>query len=222
MANNAPRRPPNPYRRLKLSAQKRREAYDRLLQCHTKLSPEEAELLGAVFGDIFDAHYTAVWNRLRRRCRLLEDAQDLAQETFATLYSYLLAHGFRNDLRRTSLAITRGILLNYLRGRRRSPISLGLPTSSAERPHSLGAVERAAVAMAVLRRVLEQLSPDEIEVLDLVILSDLTFAEAAKVLEIPAGTVKTRARAVRLTIVAALKEVGAEGAKGSSSAGSVA
>jgi RNA polymerase sigma-70 factor, ECF subfamily len=134
---------------------------------------------------------------------LSPEAEDLLQEVFLTLHRYLLEEGFVADLPGRLRSLTKGLVLNHMRARRRSPLSIGLPSSRSEKPRSQADVERALHFQQVAQRLFSQLSPEHQEVIDKVILKGLPLAEAAAVLEMPEGTLKSRLMAAKRALLAA-------------------
>ncbi|MEV4509462.1 RNA polymerase sigma factor [Dactylosporangium sp. NPDC049525] len=168
--------------------------------------PQDADLLAlAAAGDraAFEAFYRrhAVWLTLRLRYRCADDAliDDVVQETFLELWhggaaryraegdvaGWLWRIGSRrliDALRRRSSGHRLGRLLARLRGR---------DEPSAEE-QVLHGVEHGDLAGALAR-----LSPELRAVIQATVLDGLTTAEAAVLLGIPPGTVKTRAMRAR-------------------------
>ena len=120
------------------SEAERRERLTRLVLCRSKLSPDEAALLRDVFPKIVAAHYDQVWNLLLRCGLDSHEAEDLLQEVFLALHRYLLEKGFVDNLPGMLHSFTRGQFLNHVRTRRRSPLSIGVPSSRSEKPKSQG------------------------------------------------------------------------------------
>ena len=83
------------------------------------------------------------------------------------------------------------------------PALIGLPSSRSEKPRSQADVERALHFQQLAQRILSQLSPEHQEVIDKVILKGLTLTEAAAVLEMPEGTLKSRFMAAKRALLAA-------------------
>ncbi|WP_327008316.1 RNA polymerase sigma factor [Dactylosporangium sp. NBC_01737] len=168
--------------------------------------PEDADLLAlAAAGDraAFEAFYRrhAVWLTLRLRYRCADAAlvDDVVQETFLELWhggaaryraegdvaGWLWRIGSRrlvDALRRTGARHRLGRVLARLRGR---------DEPSAEE-QVLRGVEHGDLAGALAR-----LSPELRAVIQATVLDGLTTAEAAVLLGIPPGTVKTRAMRAR-------------------------
>lgn len=169
----------------------------------SKLSPDEAALLREVFPEIVAAHHDQVWNFLRKRGLDSHEAEDLLQEVFLTLHHYILDTGFVAPLPATLHTITQKKFSNHVHARQRSLISIGLPSSGSEKPMSQPDVERALHFQELAQRIFSQISPEHQEVIDKVILKGLTHTEAAEVLGIPEGTLKSRLIAAKRALLAA-------------------
>jgi RNA polymerase sigma-70 factor, ECF subfamily len=155
---------------------------------------DEAEILGAVAGGderAVEALYDAFADRLYGfGLRLLGDAglaEELVQETFVRLW---------REARRFDSARGNAKTFIYTMARRlaidiyRRPSSRRLELAPEE--HAPGHAEQ-VVNTVVVGEALASISPDHREVLELLHFQQLTQTEAAVVLEIPLGTVKTRA-----------------------------
>ena len=201
MKQNDRKSPRNPAKRAKTPDPDHQKKLVRLLTCRSKLNAEDAALLRDVFPDIFDAHYDHVWNRLRKRGLDSQDAEDLLQEAFLTLHSHILDHGFPDSIRRMLLKITKGKLLNHVRAGRRTPLSLGLPSSRSEKPRSAD-LDRVLDLRELALRILPQLSPQHLDVIDKVVMNGLSYGEAADVLGISENTLKTRLLAAKRALLA--------------------
>ncbi len=146
-----------------------------------------------VFRLIFRAHYAPLWGRLRRRGLRREDAEDLVLATLDAAFHEICAAGFQESLRAQLNRILKGRLLNFIRDKKRSPLSAGLP-SSGSTPPAPGSLDFArAHDSAVLEEELRAVLSDKLfEVVDLVLLHEVDPAEAAAILGIAEGTVHSR------------------------------
>ena len=93
--------------------------------------------------------------------------------------------------------------MNHVRAQKRSPFSIGLPSSGSEKPRSQPDVERTLHVQEVARRIFSHLSPEHQEVIDKVVLKGLTHTDAAAVLGMPEGTLKSRLIAAKRALLAA-------------------
>lgn len=165
----------------------------------------DAELLAAVadgdpeaFGLLYDLHAPWLLVRLRRRAADPDLADQVVQDTFLVVWRDAGRFGGRGevgawiwgiairrllDLQRTAAAQGR---LARLLGRRRVP-----DAASAEEQALITFEQRDVV------RALNRLAPELQAVLQATVLDGLSTREAAELLGIPAGTVKTRAMRAR-------------------------
>lgn len=169
---------------------------------------EEARLIGlsrkgdlCAFGHLVDAHQPAVRAFLRRLTGNTVDADDLAQDAFARTWEVLHRFDGASSLR----TFICGVAFHYWRRARRSTMRrqvregayADLADTEAE-PHA-----RAAQRLA-LRRAMDELPEDQRAVLALCLGQDFTHAEAAEVLKLPLGTVKSHVTRGRARLQAAL------------------
>lgn len=163
-------------------------------------SRDDAELLAAVAGGdlaamrlLYDRHAPWLSARLTRRCNSPEAVADVLQDTFVVLWKG--AERWRGDGEVAAwlwgIAIRR--LMSRLRGRREALVlpleevaAAGSPEPSVEERVLLD-VEYGDLGTALMK-----LSPEMRAVVQATLLDGLTTREAARLLGIPANTVKTR------------------------------
>jgi RNA polymerase sigma-70 factor, ECF subfamily len=181
---------------------------------HT-IDAAEAELMSLVAAGDSGAPLRRLYHNYERRLygfgyRLLGEpglAEELVQETWVRLWQS--APRFdpdRGTVRAFLFTIARRVAVDLLR--RPSSRSLGVEHEDA------GAVEAAAdqVLLAVtVRDAMESLTPAHREVLELVYDEDLKLADIAERLDVPLGTVKTRAHHALKGLRRALEERGWDG-----------
>jgi len=97
--------------------------------------------------------------------------------------------------------------LKHLRATRRAPVSLELPSSGSEKPRSSLDVERVLELRELARQLVDRLSPEHRSVIDKVILNGLSHGDAAAVLDLPEGTVKSRMMAAKQELLALAKRL---------------
>lgn len=164
----------------------------------TALSESEVELFRAVYREIVEVHYDRVWRVLRRGGVPDAALDDLVQDVFATFYYQVVEAGFPDSIGRKLHANAEGKALNQRRRAKRDPTSLGLPSSTSERPaRSAPEIERAMDYARVARRLLPALSPEHREVVQAVILGEQSHEEAAEALGIKRPTLTMRLMAAR-------------------------
>ncbi len=153
------------------------------------------------FGRLVDAHQPAVRAFLRRLVGSYADADDLAQEAFARTWEVLSRYDGRAGLR----SFICGVAFQYWRRRRRADgrrlardgAYAALEDQHADAPRNTP--ERLA-----LRRAMDDLPPEQRAVLALCLGQDFTHQEAAAVLQLPLGTVKSHIARGRARLHAAL------------------
>jgi RNA polymerase sigma-70 factor, ECF subfamily len=162
--------------------------------------PEPAVLRAAMAGDLdaferlvrgYQAH---IWRFLRHLLGDAALAEDVTQETFLRLYQRLPSFAGRSAFSTWVFRVARNAGLDALRAaRRRERLLEALPPPvPAPSPHAR--VEaKAAVA---------SLSPKLREALLLVEVFGFTYREAAEVLAVPEGTVKSRVFQARVRLTA--------------------
>ena len=168
----------------------------------SRLSTEEAALLRELFPDILAAHYEQVWDYLRRRVPSRDDAEELFQEVFLTLHTFIVEHGFPDTLPGMLNAIAKGKLSNYIQAQNRIAPSVALPSSGSEKPRSALDLDRAIDLREFAQQIFSQLSPEHREVVQVVILNGVSHGEAAEVLGLTEGQLKGRLVAAKRALLA--------------------
>jgi RNA polymerase sigma-70 factor, ECF subfamily len=147
------------------------------------------------FEQIVRLHQQSVWRYLRRLLGDPAAAEDVAQETFLRVYRRLPTYAFRSRFSTWVFQIARNAGLDELRSRARAE-----RTRRAVRPAAPSADGPAA--RVELDAALASLPVDQREALLLVEVLGLRYAEAAVVLAVPVGTVKSRVFGARVRLVA--------------------
>jgi RNA polymerase sigma factor (sigma-70 family) len=176
---------------------------------------EEARLIGlarggdfAAFATLVDKHQAAVRAFLRRLTGNYADADDLAQEAFARTWEVLYRFDGTSSLR----TFICGVAFQYWRRARRSQSRReARETAYADLSDTQTdeAPERAAQRLA-LRRAMEELPGDQRAALALCLGQEFTHAEAAEILGLPLGTVKSHVTRGKARLQAALGVAGAD------------
>jgi RNA polymerase sigma-70 factor (ECF subfamily) len=150
---------------------------------------------------LVDAHQSAVRAFLRRLVGNAADADDISQEAFARAWEVLDRYDGRSSLR----TFICGVAFHYWRRARRS--AARRRTREDAYAELEDAETRADPRMAqklALRRAMDQLPPDQRAALALCLGQDFTHQEAADVLNLPLGTVKSHISRGRVRLQAAL------------------
>jgi RNA polymerase sigma-70 factor (ECF subfamily) len=162
--------------------------------------PDPAVVRAAMAGDLaaferlvrsYQAH---VWRFLRHLLGDAALAEDVTQETFLRLYQRLPSFAWRSKFSTWVFRVARNAGIDALRAaRRRDRLLEALaPPAPAPSPHA-----RAEVLAAVA-----SLSPKLREALLLVEVFGFSYREAAEVLRVPDGTVKSRVFQARVRLAA--------------------
>lgn len=173
----------------------------------------DGELLAAVaegdraaLHELHDRHAPWVLSRLRRRCADPDVAAEAVQDTFVAVWKAAARWDGRGEPAAWIWGIAIRRLIGVLRKRdrwspvaeaNRSPHDSELVVAAEEQV--LAGIEHGGLAAAMA-----DLSPELRAVLQATVLDGLTTREAAHLLGIPAGTVKTRAMRARTQLRGAL------------------
>jgi RNA polymerase sigma-70 factor (ECF subfamily) len=135
--------------------------------------------------------------RLRRYALALtgnrEAADDLTQDTLERAWRKRALWQSGTDLRAWLFTVMHNVFVNGLRSARATE-SLDDEGHAAEAVHGLqaGSAAEGGIVLSELRTALAALAPEQREVVLLVGLEQMSYAEAATVLEVPIGTVMSR------------------------------
>jgi len=137
--------------------------------------------------DIARRHYDAVYRFCARRVGI-DRAADVAQDTFLTAQKVF--HKFRGESNLTTwlFGIAHNECRRVSRKLRCEPVLLEIDPES----HSDSGSENAIVDRHAVNQVLSKLSAEHREVVILHEIEGLTYEEAASILCVPVGTVKSR------------------------------
>jgi len=146
------------------------------------------------FEQIVRQHQQSVWRYLRRLLGDPTAAEDVAQETFLRVYRRLPSFAFRARFSTWVFQIARNAGLDELRRRARAD---RVVRSAQALPAT---VDGPAVARVEIDAALATLPVDQREALLLVEVLGIRYAEAATVLGVPVGTVKSRVFGARVRL----------------------
>jgi len=153
------------------------------------------------FGKLVDAHQTAVRAFLRRLVGNYADADDLAQDAFARTWEVLDRFDGSSALR----TFICGVAFQYWRRQRRSSSRRQAREDAyAELADTQSEPPARAAARLALRKAMDDLPEDQRAALALCLGQDFTHAEAAGVLGLPLGTVKSHVTRGRARLQAAM------------------
>ncbi|MBF0367996.1 MAG: sigma-70 family RNA polymerase sigma factor [Magnetococcales bacterium] len=154
---------------------------------------------------------TRVFRFISRQIHTPQDAEDLTQETFLEAHRRF-AH-FRGESRFSTwvLGIARNMVRNHINrspGYRYNQIPTDEMAEIADSEKGPEEQAQAAARLQALKEGLGKLTPDLREALTLVSLEGMNYDEAAQVIGIPMGTLKTRIFRARSALRKALKQSG--------------
>jgi RNA polymerase sigma-70 factor, ECF subfamily len=164
----------------------------------------------AALTDLFHRHSDAVYNFAFRRTSSWSAAEEVVQATFTTLWRRARAGSVDEltlDSARPLLLVMAGYeCRNVHRSTRRRAALVDrmelIDHDDTIADHASEAIARVddERAMSDLRRILDRIPAKQREVVELVVWSECSMAEAARALGVPAGTVKSRLARARASL----------------------
>lgn len=177
--------------------------------------PGDAELLSRVasgelgaLGDLYDRHAQAVWRVARRSMHEAADVEDLVHAVFLALPRIARSYDGRASCRAWLCGIAVRLALRHRRGRGRFHRMVASFAQTLTEPWTRNPEQEAGSQEELrrLQRAMDGLSDKKRAVFVLVELEGLSTEEAARALEIPAATVRTRLFHARRELHAAMGE----------------
>ncbi len=169
----------------------------------------QATLAGNVqaYRELVERHERRIYHFLLKHVLRTDEAEDLAQETFLQAYRSLAA--YRGEAKFTTWLT--GIALNVARNHaNRSP-----PLPVAEEEDTLAQLVAAAdpaeytsqiAKLRAVQKAVAALPAEQRECVSLVFFEEAGYEEAARILAVPIGTVKSRLARARARLAEALKD----------------
>ena len=157
-------------------------------------------------------HYTRVYNTAFRMLGDADRAADATQAAFVRAFSSLRSFRGEASFSTWLYRIVVNVCLDELRDAAKQPVGLTFVSGEDDEPQERSLPDEQAdpageatrhERQALVHEALQQLAPEQRMVLVLYDLSGLSYQEAARALEIPVGTMKSRLNRARN----ALKEV---------------
>jgi RNA polymerase sigma-70 factor (ECF subfamily) len=133
-----------------------------------------------------------------------EDAEDITQEVFVTVYRNLDRFRFESSLTTWLYRIAVNTSLNHIQKRKRQGAHVPLSDTHAATPAPLPSED--ALDPQTVAAMLEQINPDQRACLILRSMEGLSYQEIAETLQIPVNTVRTRIKRGREAMMALRKE----------------
>lgn len=158
---------------------------------------------------LVDLYSKKIFNLAYRFAGSYQEAEDLTQDIFLKLYHSLDKYDFNRDFTSWVLTLARNFLIdeyrrNKLEKAQRSDFEeLNLSAAEADNPESRYLNQEKA---ELIRKALQQLSPELRTVMVLREIDGLSYEEIAIRLHLPLGTVKSRVNRGRLQVAQFLLE----------------
>lgn len=179
----------------------------------TGIADETALVSAAKAGDehafetLVRAHIDAVYGHALRFFGEPTAAEDATQEVFIKMFRSLESFDGRAALSTWLFRVTRNVCLDMARSRKHVPVPADL--SELDPPRSPDTADAVALADA-MEKAVRTLPPEERDALSAIAIFDLPYDEAAEVLGVPVGTVKSRVFRARRALATLLTEPGKE------------
>jgi len=158
--------------------------------------------------EVFATHFDFVWRSARRLGVPAAYVDDVVQEVFVAVHRQLASFEGRSSLRTWLFCITRRVVANYRRSRRRKPLLLVDPNVIAERTAALEDGELTAHdSTRLLHALLDQLDQEKREVFVLSELEQMSGSEIAQALDISVSCAYARIRVARIAAERALSRL---------------
>jgi RNA polymerase sigma-70 factor, ECF subfamily len=158
------------------------------------------DLLPDSVADHLDRLYRAAWAMTGSR----EDAEDLVQETYARVLAKRRVLASPDDVLPYLLRVLRNTFVSSLRTRARRPQTAPLEDAAERLAAPDSASPLAVLTARAVFTAIAALPPDQRDVVAVVDVAGLSYAEAAEVLGVPPGTVMSRLHRGRARVAAAL------------------
>ncbi|MER6788563.1 RNA polymerase sigma factor [Streptomyces sp. NPDC000658] len=157
---------------------------------------------------LYDRHAGWLFARLGRRCADAEVVREVVQDTFVTVWRSAGGHAGR-EAGGWLWTIAARRLVDARRVQERAARAETARVEDWPSPVAASAEERALAGLEFgdVGTALDRISPELREVLRVTVVDGLTVREAARLLGIPEGTVKTRAMRARAELRAALAQM---------------
>lgn len=180
------------------------------------LPPTDAELCQALqagqteaLGLLYDRHAGLVYGLALKLLGNTQEAEDLTQDIFLNLVRTFAFDPRRGSLRTYLALLTRSRAIDRLRSHKSARTHLQRWQRSGDPPLTRGSPLDSVAAQEQsqeVRSALTQLSADQQRILQLAYYEGLSQAKIAEQLDLPLGTVKTRARRALLQLRQTLQD----------------
>ncbi len=152
-------------------------------------------------------HAGAVYAHAMRFFGDSHTAEDVVQEVFIKVFRSIQSFDGSAAFSTWLYRVTRNVCLDTLRSGRRRPTPIDLVDITLTAPNDPAGE---AITSATVEKTIRALPPEDRDALSAVGLFGMTYAEAAKTLGIPEGTVKSRVFRARRVLIDALTPKGGD------------
>lgn len=169
-----------------------REEVRALLRRRSALTQSEALVFRALYPDLYDTYVVTLRCVVRSRGATGAVEMELVHDALTDFWDETIADGFPESIQARLLTHASGLARNHVRREGRNPATQALPTSSQQPPGSFPAPERRIDLRDLANTFFSKLEPDHQEIVDAVVLRDLTVADAARELGLQRTTASSR------------------------------
>lgn len=160
---------------------------------------------GDALAELYDRHAGWLLLRLRRRCGSPDVVEEVLQDTFVSVWRGAASYASQGTAAAWLWTVASRRLVDALRVRSRVvPVSAAMDVGRQAEVSGTEDLVVTDLAYGELGGALDRLSPELRQVLQATVIDGLTMREAAVVLGIPEGTVKTRSARARRQLRAGL------------------
>ncbi|MDH4139368.1 MAG: RNA polymerase sigma factor [Coriobacteriia bacterium] len=161
----------------------------------------------SAFEMLLRSHVDAVYAHGLRFFGDPEAAQDVVQEVFLKVYRSIGTYDGNAAFSTWLFRVARNVCLDMFRQNRRRPVPVDpVELAAGSTPDHASSV----LDGVMLEKAIRVLQPEDRDALNAVSLFGMSYQEAAEVLEVPVGTVKSRVFRARRTLVAAMGAPGGD------------
>src|SRR5699024_1527525 len=161
---------------------------------------------GAALATLYERHGQGLFGYLLRLAGDRGTAEEILQDTLLAAWRSAGEFAGRSAVRTWLFGIGRRQAHNRLRGKRLEWVNLAEAPEVAATAPGPEAATLAGAEQAEIAAAMERISPLHAEVLGLVFVEGMAYAEIGTVLDIPVGTVKSRVSHAKTALAAELKE----------------
>jgi RNA polymerase sigma-70 factor (ECF subfamily) len=162
---------------------------------------------------VFRTEKDALFRSAYRRLASAEDAEDAVQDAFFRATRARKSVTELDNPRAWVFRILHNLCTDRIRSRGRSPVTDEPDLSHLSDLHLNPGVEDrmiAAETLSTITKTMANLPPHQAEVLGMIVMDELSYADVASILNVPVGTVRSRLNRARQTLRDGLTEKSSE------------